>query len=324
MKSETPKEENNKENQQENPFEKNDYIINEKLLLDYHMPISLKQNEKIIEQLKNTICNINLGYKGKGTGFFKKIKFPDNEHLLPVLLTCNHIIDKSFLSEIDEIIIQINDKIKIKTIELKDRIIYTNEKIDITIIEIKEQKDGIKHFLQLDEENQDIRISGKTIYVLQYFEAYGPFHSSVPSVSYGILKDLDLDNLSFNHNCNTTFGSSGSAILNLANNKVIGIHIGASKIGNYNIGKFLNIPINDFIKKNYNNKIEENEIKSLMMHPTKKVHVEDIGINKDNYNNETESHISCEKNLNVGKIINEKKFMDEYDILYSNNIFKNI
>ena len=37
-----------------------------------------------------------------------------------------------------------------------------------------------------------------------------------------------------------------------------------------------------------------------MMHPTKKVHVEDIGINKDNYNNETESHISCEKNLNVG------------------------
>ena len=45
MKSEIPKEENNKENQQENPFEKNDYIIKEKLLLDYHMPISLKQNE---------------------------------------------------------------------------------------------------------------------------------------------------------------------------------------------------------------------------------------------------------------------------------------
>ena len=144
MKSETPKEENNKENQQENPFEKNDFILNEKLLSDYPIPISLKQNEKIIEQLKNTICNINLGYKGKGTGFFMKIKFPDNEHLLPVLLTCNHIIDKSFLFEIDEIIIQINDKIK--TIELKDRIIYTNKEIDITIIEIKEKKMKLKIF----------------------------------------------------------------------------------------------------------------------------------------------------------------------------------
>ena len=244
MKSETPKDclrnnklrldeimikkENNKEKQQENPFDKNDYIIKEKLLLDYHMPISLKQNEKIIEQLKNTICNINLGYKGRGTGFFMKVKFPENKHLLPVLLTCNHVIDKTFLSEKDKIIIQINDKIK--TIELKDRIIYTNEEIDITIIEIREQKDEIKYFLHLDEENQDIRISGQTIYILQYFNANGPSHPSVPSVSYGILKDLDLDNLSFNHNCNTTFGSSGSAILNLANNKVIGIHIGTNNI----------------------------------------------------------------------------------------------
>ena len=61
-----------------------------------------------------------------------------------------------------------------------------------------------------------------------------------------------------------------------------------------------------------------------MMHPTKKVYIEDIGISKDNKYDETESHISYENNLNVGNIINEKKFMDEYDILYSNNIFKNI
>ena len=306
-------------NQQENPFEKNDFILNEQLLSDYPIPISLKQNEKIIEQLKNTICNIYLG-KGRGNGFFMKIKFPDNEHLLPALITCNHIIDESFLSEKEEINIEINGEFK--TIELKDRIIYTNKEIDITIIEIKEKKDEIKNFLQLDEENQDIRISGKTIYILQYYDSDGSSHPSVPSVSYGILKDINKSE--FTHCSNTNWGSSGSPILNLSNNKVIGIHKGAINNKNCNIGRFLNNPINDFIKKKYNNKIEENEIKSLMMHPTKKVHVEDIGINKDNYNNETESHISCEKNLNVGNIINEKKFMDEYDILYSNNIFKNI
>ena len=64
--------------------------------------------------------------------------------------------------------IQINNTIQ--AIDLKDIIIYTNEEKDITIIEIKEQKDGIKYFLHLDEENQDIRISGKTVYILQYLD----------------------------------------------------------------------------------------------------------------------------------------------------------
>ena len=97
------KKENNKENQQESLLEKYDDIRKEKLLLDYHTPISLKKTEKITDQLKNSLCNIYLGSKGSGTGFFMKIKFPDNEHLLPALITCNHIIDKSFLSEKEEI-----------------------------------------------------------------------------------------------------------------------------------------------------------------------------------------------------------------------------
>ena len=127
---------------------------------------------------------------------------------------------------------------------------------------------------------------------MEYFNANGPYHPSVPSVSFGILKDLD--NLSFKHCCNTNFGSSGSPILNLSNNKVIGIHKGAITIynDNYNIGRFLNNPINDFIKKINNNKIEENEIKSLMNHETKKLHVKDIGISKDYDNKEEESNFS--------------------------------
>jgi len=58
--------------------------------------------------------------------------------------------------------------------------------------------------------------------------------------------------------------------LNLANNKVIGIHIGSKTNANYNIGKFLNIPINDFIIKMYNNKFEQNGIKSIMNQTVKK------------------------------------------------------
>ena len=66
----------------------------------------------------------------------KKIKLPDKKNLLQVLLTCNHVIDKSFLSKNDILQIQINNTIQ--TIDLKDRIIYSNEEKDITIIQIKE------------------------------------------------------------------------------------------------------------------------------------------------------------------------------------------
>ena len=51
--------------------------------------VSLKQTEKIIEQMKsNSICKIN----NKGIGFFTRI--PYKSKLLPVLITNNHIIDR--------------------------------------------------------------------------------------------------------------------------------------------------------------------------------------------------------------------------------------
>ena len=45
-------------------------------------------------------------------------------------------------------------------------------------------------------------------------------------------------------------GSSGSPIINLENNKVIGIHRGRyQKNYNFNIGTFLKIPINEYFWK---------------------------------------------------------------------------
>ena len=298
---------------QENPFDKNDCIINEKLLLGSYMPISLEQNEKINFQLKNSICNI-IFENGRGTGFFTKIKFPgNNKHLLSVLITCNHVIDKSILSKNDILHIQIYNTIQI--IELKNRIIYTNIEQDITIIEIKE-KDKIQNFLTLDEENQDFRMSGKTVYILQYFEAHGP------SVAYGILKDVN--NSEFSHSCNTNSGSSGSPILYLITNKVIGFHKGSSINNNYNFGKFLNYSINDFIKKVNESEITEIIFKSLKNQPMKKIHIEDIEINKDNNIDDKLFDNSSENNTE--KIINEKKIIDEceYDMSCTNNTFKNI
>ena len=86
------------------------------------------------------------------------------------------------------------------------------------------------------------------------------------SVSYGITKNIEEYNIY--HLCSTEYGSSGSPIINLSNNKVVGIHKENILNKNVNRGTFLKFPINEYLNqfKKINNeiqitlKIEENEI----------------------------------------------------------------
>ena len=99
----------------------------------------------------------------------------------------------------------------------------TCSKLDITLIEINPNSDKINNFIELDEEiNKDINILEKTyrnksIYVLHYPKA------TKSHVSYGLLNQIEGNNKII-HSCSTEEGSSGSPILSLDNNKVIGIH----------------------------------------------------------------------------------------------------
>ena len=180
------------------------------------------------------------------------------------------------------------EAINTKILNLKSRMNYTNEEYDITIIEIKE-KDGIKSFLELDEDiisdiiknkNKNDKYKDESIYIIQYPEGK-------LSVSYGIINNIFIDKkYSFPHICSTKGGSSGSPILKNSNNKVIGIH----KEGNendkngFNKGTFLNYPIKEFIGKYiiYDNK-EEEEI-------TEYSDYFDVKINKFNLINNLQAH----------------------------------
>ena len=91
---------------------------------------------------------------------------------------------------------------------------------------------------------------GTSIYLLHYPKSEEIF------VSYGIIKKVEKEIIyNFNHLCSTERGSSGGPILNLSNNKIIGIHKAAKKNDNYNIGLFLKYPLSEFI-----NKIKKEEI----------------------------------------------------------------
>ena len=232
----------------------------ENILVGYPNIISYECTKKIKEQMERNICKINIG-NSQGTGFFTKIPFPDLNNMLPVFITNNHIINNELLYKEDiKIKIDIYDESDNKEINLNNRMKYTDEEYDITIIEIKKE-DNINNYLELDEIiindiinniNKNKIYINETIYIIQYPE-------NKLSVSYGILENIYMDKkYNFNHKCCTRGGSSGSPILNIKNNKLIGIHK-ESNNKQFNRGLFLNYAIKEYIElyNDNNKKLEE-------------------------------------------------------------------
>ena len=240
-------------------------------LENYPKWVSLETTEEIIKQMKTKICKIYTKNGIKGTGFFCKISLPNQNNKLNVLITNNHIIDENIIENKEITTIYINNEFK--KLKLNNRIIYTDKKYDITIIEIKID-DKIKCDYFEYEKNDIIENNIKeSIYILHY-----PGDENI-SVSYGIINKIYLNEYEFIHYCSTDNGSSGSPIINLKNKKIIGIHKGTNK--EYNLGTFLNFPINNFIKENYidDNIIEFN--KKFNMNINNNITILDLSFRKD-------------------------------------------
>ena len=243
--------------------------------------LSLDNIDKITEKMKTCICQVY--GQLTGTGFFCRIPYEGKN--IPVLMTNYHIISDDFLKNNKSFKISINNGEKYDTINLNENSkIYSSirDKYDIMIIKLKDENNKY-NYLDLDdhlfdEDSEDI-YKNKSIYILHY-----PNDDKVHvSFGYGIEK---LDEYYIKHLCNTEHCSSGSPILNLKTNKVIGIHNGAIINKNnetkYNKGILLKYPLNELIKetkevKSINKKINKtNEIKLSV-----KINKDDI--NKDIY-----------------------------------------
>ena len=215
-------------------------------------PISLKQTSIILNQMQTCVCRIHNGAK-KGTGFFLKIPYQKND--LPVLITNNHVLGEEKIAEGQLITLSLqslNDKETTINIEIDNgRKRYTNEILDVTIIELNDN-DNIKHFLTLDKkviniissENKDRTeyfnniYKSISLYILKYVE-------NNILASFGLLQQIFQN--SIYHKCSTVYGSSGSPIILLDTNEVIGVHFGPAKhTPNTNEGTFLVEPIRQF------------------------------------------------------------------------------
>ena len=212
----------------------------EKIIRNMPEPVSISGTETILNQMKNCICKIRINRTNE-TGFFCTINC-ENIKTMNVLMTNYHVLDENYYALNNELNLFINDDKDVKILNLGImRKTYFNEKYDLAMIELKEE-DNINHFLELDDNlfKNEIKAFYKdiSIYVIQY-----PLGNNA-TVSYGLSNGIN--NFEINHTCSTEHGSSGSPVLNIANNKVIGIHKKSAKNFNYNIGTCLQFPLNDF------------------------------------------------------------------------------
>lgn len=121
-------------------------------MYDYN-PEAIKPEKmlNILDKQKKICCKIKS--KSLGTGFFCKLFLPNSLKILPVLMTCNHVLDEEDIKIGKTIEYSLdNDKIKY-SIKIDDsRILYTNNNFDFTIIQLrKKEYPDVDSLLEIDE-----------------------------------------------------------------------------------------------------------------------------------------------------------------------------
>ena len=202
--------------------------------------------DKIRDKVIKNICkfNYNLGtHKTEGTGFLCKVNYTNNENdIMPVLITCHHLLKDAFNAKINSLrfLHYLKGKENIVNLELNGRrIIYINEALDTVIIEIKEEDNlDIFDFLSIDNSVNIINpiLINKKVYLLHYPKTFKDVHITQGHIT-DILYNYEEKNgkysyFSFLTDYSSFKGSSGSPVLNYNNNYVIGLHEGGINSAN--------------------------------------------------------------------------------------------
>ena len=176
-------------------------------------------------------------------------------------------------------------------------------------------------FLEIDykifEDNPNDIYRGKSIYLIGYPK------DGMATYSMGLIKDINEGNYEIRHLCKTNPGSSGCPIINLNNNRVIGINKRVTKIGNWNLGIFLKEPIKYFQEKNINNKNTNNNIKEKYNEKDNKDNIDEITIIYEiKKENKKVSNEIIEEFKKLGETISEKKIFGENFVKNNKNKIK--
>ena len=271
-------------------------------------PIYIDNTKTLLKQMKHCICRIKNGDK-ISTGFFCNIEL-DKMNKKRCLFTSYNIINDNDIKERKRIELFFNNNKEYKLIKLdNNRKIYSfkNFGVRIFIIQNTDNINNDKNYLDLDENllNNKISYTNKSIYILE--NRKGNKNSAI----FGKIKEINESKIS--HICKVENDIEGSPILNLTNNKVIGIQ-------NNNYGIFLRTPIQELIKDK--KKLNDNEIDAFLKtiicektgsikiigrkkYPNKLEKIESFLIKKSNFKLIKEKNV-IEKQINI-KLLGEKK-----------------
>jgi len=296
------------------------------------IPINLTkpQLEKTTFQMGNCVCKIKPDNGKVGTGFFCLIPFPNKLNPLPVLITCNHVLNEQDIIEGSKINFSLDDDKIPKSITINNsRKKFTDYGKDITFIEIKPEDDiKDKSILAIDEnmledDYKQIYINNK-VYMIHYEKGEEVKHSV------GEIKYIDEDNYTIKHNCNTLEGSSGGPIINLNNFNVIGVHKGSSTL--LNLGTLLKIPIDDFYKLYIDNEMtvnledEKHNLYTLICFKTDKFSSleEKLFKKEPSLQNKNFYYTINNKEINILKTIEENNIINDSTINFYEKISVNL
>ena len=148
-----------------------DDTILEKLINNSISPISIGITEKILNQMRKSVCKIQ--FEGEiGTGFFAKIDI-NQKKSLKVLITNNHVIGKNNIKNGSQISISLNNGKRVEEIIINQkRNIYSNKYYDITIIELFEERDGIYEYIELSDDINKVMNLKKNDVIKNYKNIY--------------------------------------------------------------------------------------------------------------------------------------------------------
>ena len=254
-------------------------------------------NIKIIEkQMKHCICRIKNGEK-ISNGFFCNIE-QNKENKIRGLFTSYDIINDKDIKEKKNLELFFNNNKEYKLIKLdNNRKIYSDKNLGIRIF-IIQNNDNInndKNYLDLDDGlfKKNISYNNKSIYIIQNQKG------NKASVTFGNIREINDSKIS--HICKVLNNSEDSPILNLSNNKVIGIQ-------NNNGGLFLRAIIQDLnnVKLKINNKEIENLVnKNNIIQKRDSLYI----LGKKKYKNKTKYII--EKSIEI-KLLSKKKIDNSF------------
>ena len=240
---------------------KEENYIREKTLVNQPHAISIDFLRISGDLARTRICKINYKEGCYGSGFLCNIQIDWNNYV-KVLMTNNHILNKNDIQPGKTIKFSIDNDMKLYSILIDNtRKTYTDEYNDVTFIEIiEDDKIDEKSFFDLDqqifEKDLNNRFRQCQILLLHY-----PKGKEV-SLSTGIIKNINEDNTTIFHLCDTSECSAGGPIINTSNFQIIGIHKGGAEGKNYNIGILLKEPVENFRNKKESLK-QQNSIQNI-------------------------------------------------------------